>query len=504
MALAILTLLPWIVAWQDRPAGQQLWGVQPYNSVDTPVYFNYIEQVRSGELVLRDFYTTEEVPALFNPFWLLVGLFARLTGVSAFAAYQISRVALIPIFLLSLNALLIELNLNEKQRWRAILLVIASSGVGLLITGAARWFGQPIREILPDLQIPEYATFFIIHHSPHFIASVTLIILSFAAFLRATRTGRAAWALAGGLSALFLFLFHPYYVLLVYWVLAIYAALIAYRNKSLRSLKNAAIVAAVSLPAVIYYLYQLNVSHWLAEKAAQSITLSPPYWSLLIGLGFLLPLAAWGWRLIEDKESKGFLAVWSLVAVALVYSPFVFQRRFFEGLQIPLAVLASFAVSRIVSLGRQWSILPALSWALVFVVLGSSNVSVYLQHWRNPSYVSDDFIIAARWLRRNSPADAVVLADSSYQTQIPSLALRRVWVGHPHETLYVSSKLDLQRWFLSEPSPGSTKISALRQNGIDYVFLSRERGWPVDSALADKTNFQKVFDNDAVEIYKVL
>jgi hypothetical protein len=120
--------------------------------------------------------------------------------------------------------------------------------------------------------------------------------------------------------------------------------------------------------------------------------------------------------------------------------------------------------------------------------------------------VSDTLIEAMHWLRTNTPAEAVLLADDDYTAAIPVLAGRRVLrapglLTAPDE----ERRVRLQRTVLAgHPSP-----ALLRRYGLRYVFVApgqfRSEG-VVDPADLDRLDgLRLVYENaKGVRVYEVL
>lgn len=503
--LIFITSIPWLFAWWQTPTGSRLWGVQPYNEIDTPVYFSYINQVKDGAWLLKDFYTSENLPAMFNPFWLMVGWLARFLALSAFKAYQLARIILIPVFLVVLDFFLGELKIEGDRRWWTTLMVVFSSGLGALVGAILAFFHGSFNQLVPDIQIPEAFTFFTLFHSPHFIASITFILLTFALFLRAI--DRRSWrsAILAGLSALFLFQFHPYYILLIYAVTGSYAAWVFYKYH-FNAFKYLVAVVVISLPAVLYYYFQLKNS-LMAIKASQSVTLSPPLWALVVGYGLLIPLAVAGWKIWKKEypetwsKSASFIFIWLALSAALIYAPVVYQRRFFEGPQVAVAILASFGLLAATEFLKKFKMLDIIIWPLLAVLLLGSNVSIWEADWQSNSYLHDSFLQAAAWLRTTTPADSVIMVSRNTGNPLAALSSRTVWSGHGHETIFAQSKDLVVDWLFAPTINAAGKAALLKKLGINYIFYGSE-----ERALGrlPPDLFPQVFSNGDVQIYKVL
>ena len=203
-ALALLATLLANLAWIDGlrhvPAGARLSGLHTLNSEDTPTYYAWIEQARRGQLRFRQLFTSEpHEPALVNPLFLLIGAFARATGLGNAAAYHAARVllglAMVPLLYAFLRVCLP----GGPARAAARAILLFAGGLGWLF----RLAGAPPDRWPIDLWVPEASLFLSLVESPLNLASYGLWAGVSAAALRALAGGsnRALFA-CGAASAL--------------------------------------------------------------------------------------------------------------------------------------------------------------------------------------------------------------------------------------------------------------------------------------------------------------
>ena len=76
--MIIITGLPYLVGYLAAPAGLVYNGLHALSPGDVPIYYSYINQVKNGELLVKDLFTSEpQTVGTFNIWWLMVGLGAR-------------------------------------------------------------------------------------------------------------------------------------------------------------------------------------------------------------------------------------------------------------------------------------------------------------------------------------------------------------------------------------------------------------------------------------------
>ena len=120
----LITAAPYLYACLSAPEGYFYNGLHSLTPGDSPVYFSYINQIKAGNLVLRDYFTSElQEKGLINFFWLKVGLFARIFNLPADIAFHVFRLILIPIFLVILY-IFISYFFKEKNKRKVSLFFI--------------------------------------------------------------------------------------------------------------------------------------------------------------------------------------------------------------------------------------------------------------------------------------------------------------------------------------------------------------------------------------------
>ena len=85
-----LTLLPYLIGWSLSQGRQFMW--LSYNLDDSCAYLALMRQAADGSLRSLNLFTTDpQHGMLLNPFFLVLGWGARLTGLPLIAVYHLSR-----------------------------------------------------------------------------------------------------------------------------------------------------------------------------------------------------------------------------------------------------------------------------------------------------------------------------------------------------------------------------------------------------------------------------
>ncbi len=351
LLLLILTSAPYIYGYFNTPEEKFYLGFHFVSMGDIPVYYSYIEQVRDGNFLFENLFTSEPQAKFLNIFWLAIGIFAKIFSLSARLAFQLSRLLLIPFFVIFLYIFIAYFFQDKIKRKLILIFILFTSGIGGLLAGILDklpvnaekygYYNWPM-----DLWVAESNTFFTLYHTPHFIASLLLIIAVFFFALLAIENKKIKYSLAGGVCALALFQFHPYHVPTIALVLLIYVAGLSIRDKKIKwnALGQIMLIGLISFPSFAYHFYLLQTDYVTAAKANLNVTLTTSPILTVISYGFLLVFALIGaavWIKHHNFQNKKlFIMVWMFVQFLAIYLPLNWQRRLTEGLQIPMAMLA--------------------------------------------------------------------------------------------------------------------------------------------------------------------
>jgi len=515
----VLMAAPYIYGAVTAPEQMVYTGIHHLTPGDTNVFLSMIEQVKQGENIFINLYTSESQERLFiNPLWLSVGWFAKLTGTSNLLTLHIVRSFWIVVFMFVVYLFLAYV--LKKQRWRklVLLLVVFSSGLGVFFNPFLFDINN-ITEHPTDIWVAESITFLTLYHSPHLTASLTLIVLTFLLMLMAFRTNKVRYSVGAGIACLFLLWFHPFNGPTVYFTLFTFLVIVFLQNRKIiwSYIRHCVIMGVIPIPAVAY-LYWLNQTDWVIRNwAAQNILMSPSVWMFLIGYGFLVPLAVFGSVRVTKHPSfeKLFIIAWALSSSLLIYFPISFQRRMSEGLHIPLAILTGVAVIYLLkryqkkdgSLGTKAFvilILLAVFLPLTNIQIVGQDFHLYSSKKELPYYLHQDEVEAMHWLREAATEREVIF--SSYYTGnfIPAYSGRIVWIGHGPQTINLIEKRETTDWFWLDDSEDSQKKTFLHDENIRFVYYGQKEKELGTYDPATKKYLSEVFQNGQVAIYSVL
>jgi hypothetical protein len=251
------------------------------------------------------------------------------------------------------------------------------------------------------------------------------------------------------------------------------------------------------MPPALYGYLAIARNPILSSWAAQNQTLSPPPWSYALGYGIVLILALVGiWQAVLRRQRRDvFLVSWALTTALLIYIPHSLQRRLVTGLIVPLGALATIGWY---ALPRRWRFGEWIVWACASLtplfMLGIFFVMIFGHH--HTLYLTRDERDAFRWMAKETPQEALVIAAPQTGLYIPAWAGQRVIYGHPFETANANlRRTQVERFF-------SQGVRSLPYRA-DYVFYGpRERALRQDD-WSPAPSWDIVYQKGSVTIYAI-
>ncbi|PWT93606.1 MAG: hypothetical protein C5B54_01590 [Acidobacteria bacterium] len=461
--------------WQRVPQTSYT-GIRPMNATDYNVNLSWIEQSRSGKILLRNpFDSLESKGFLIRPLYFVLSYPFAITSWSNTGVLHIIRLFCGVILLLALIRQIKVFEENSRTVFVTFLLLLFTSGAGV---GVRRWLPGSI-----DLNIPEGNLFLTLGETPHFLYSLFLLWSAIAGFYAAANGKRTLWIPIIALALLWWE--HPFDVV----ILGVVTGINIWQLKQSQRIRYAIGVILVSVPAVLYYHHIRNLPSFRGWEA-QNIMLSPSFLSFLSGFAPLIlcsiPTIV---QIRQDSRRLIFLWSWIVAQFLLVHAPVDFQRRLIFGVEFPLALLAAMAI-------QKWK------WPLIagFILIASmTNVYVMSNQIREistrrmPYYLPDSYQKAFHALEQKPDEGAVV---SGYITGnfIPGYTGHPVYLGHSLLTPQIASRKKEASEFFANPTR-----EFLLNNKIRYVFCGLEEHCP-QQLPADWTS---IYTGSAIAVFQV-
>jgi hypothetical protein len=562
-SLALLVAsLPYLIGYAAATP-ETVFNGFPLDLEDSYSHLAKMQQGLSGTWRYRLLFTPEDHPGVYlNTFYLALGNFSRLSGLSLLATYHLARLLTGALLLGTAYRFISDFLMDRVQRRMAFLFLVSSSGLGWLLIAVSGSF-TPGGLTPMDFWLLDAYTFLTLMTFPHMILAIALLLLLFRHTLIFWEKGGLGHLFSSFALALALTVIHPFSPLLYGVVLAAYYGLLVVTRgfdvsvarqagrvlspskgarqpsagRSADSTKSEgtdparwrpvislAGLGLLPLPLVVYSAKVLRNDPIFASWSAQNVTPSPPIVYTLLGYGLLTMLAIPGGIYLWRKGGRGrFLVLWMVAALILMYLPFKFQRRMVEGLQVPVSIVATaglyawlrpwLACSRLARwLAARRYPTPRLLAVITFLLVAFAAMSnlYFLAALgaaaleRSPQlYYSPDEIAAIEWLGQHTSSKATVLSSYEVGGLIPARIGHPVYWGHWCETAFLPQKEADAVTIFAADTDQATRHALLAQYGIAYLFYGpRERALG-DFNPEDKPYLMRIFSNSEVSIYRV-
>ncbi len=463
-----------------------------------------LPQLREGYLLVKNLFTSELQPRIFfAPSYLPMALLGWILPWNNFLLVQLGRFFYTLLFFITAFKLF-KLFKLPNLFWLLLLLGF-SSGFGFFLNWA-----------IPnsaDLWIPEINTFHSILFSPNVIFSQILMMLSFLTFYKGYSLQKGKYFLLSGMFTTLLAFEHQFDAVTILLTILLFLILTEKKLKILL-LKIFSFWSLFLGPLLVFIIYFFLIrQNWLSLIwTSQNNLYSPPLLAYisgfgLIGIGAFLEIMKG--RKNDNSSSYNLIFCWLLAVMLLIYSPLPFQRRFGEGVHIPLVILASYYLWGLVKKIKK---IP-FQFCLFLLLLFSTTTNFYLLYLdikayqtnpnQSPFYIYQEDLTALEWLRRNSNENDIILADGLYSPLIPGLIGRTVYFGHTVGTALTidpEKKIEqVKNFFFYDSDEMRQKF--LENNKITFFFLGKKASDSPDFLTWEKkAYFKKVYESSHTKI----
>ena len=513
LVLGFVTTIPYVLAALRTPPGCAFSGVLTAYD-DTFAYFAWMRQGADAHLLMCDPFTSETQPCeFFLPLWAVLGFVSRVFRVPIPIAFHIARV-FGGLLLLVVARAVAGCVMRSRIRLKYTLWLYGlSGGLGWLVyvlkhggdlLGGAPGSGSA------DLDLPEAIAFRSIFSQVHFAIGAALACGAIKLFFTAIVEKRTNRALIAGMLASLLAVVHPYMVVVVCGVSGVALAALPWVSGARREasaqarsaqagclrtqraaqagcLRTLVAFGVGAFPGIAYLIYLNQSNVVLHEWLKITDTFSPPPWEYALGFGLVSALAVVGFGLLWKRHVPygRLLLIWTVVQAALLYAPVSYQRRFVEGLQLPLSVAASVALFSIARKrlkdGADRHRAFFMTGALVFAsltnvgfVVGQIAVRGAGTAGADPRrYVPVDLLSALDWIRANSAAGSVLFSSYLTGNIAPSVTGRGVFLGHYAQTRHSAEKGPLVSAFFNNTMSEEAARRLFNEHRVRYVIYGQ-------------------------------
>jgi hypothetical protein len=399
----------------------------------------------------------------------------------------------------------------------------------LNIDAVTRWFYQSLP--IDGLQ---RLLWYQPHHSTAYALGLsTLLVLAQA---REPLTARI-FAFCGCLLAICL-LFSTFAAIMLTMMVALMACVMVVRSRRWIALATGALAGAVPLALAVLLSSRLRYVDTsgpaLVQVLVNPMAVSNPVVALLLSFGPMLILGGVGAFLAIRRDAAEFVAIWAVIVVSFLFYFFVDVRdhqfvyvgwRSGHFLFVAFGVLVAFALQE---LWRKGGMIRAagltISALLALLAFPTFAIDYYNTQDitnRNPAdpytwtlIVTNDELSAYEWLRRSTPANAIVQVapharEGRRWADVPAFAERRMSAGLPISMVPLAkyeaaSGRVLELFQEHDPDEAYNRAARL---GIDYLILGppeRSKYPEFEATLrARPGRFREAFRSGDVAIYLV-
>ncbi len=480
---------------------------------DETDYAANISMMHAGELgewaYQMRFTSEESPPAFLRMFYILLGHISKWLQLDTETTYHFARWFFGFIALYSIYQLCLKTFPKRKQARTAFLLASLGSGLGWL----QLMLGAPLEPISPiDFWLIDTYVFFSISLFPAFSFTLALMAGAITLYMDFLNTGkwRIIWMIC--LLAVASQITNPIAFAAVNLSFAGSVIFSWWKNKKIipSQFYPLSVIAIAQIPLLAYNFIVLSRDPLWSNYTLQNQTLSPPPAYYFWGLAPFCMFAIWGiiHAFYEKDKNMILLAIWSLPAILLAYSPVLIQRRFTIGLTIPLGILAIYGLQHVIQLISarypavtkregviNFAYVLTASISTIYLILGSS---LFMQTRPTENFYSQDLENAFLWLDENAKPNEFVLGSTETGQLAAQRTKLKVYIGHEIETLYFENKKEAVEAYYT----GSAAKDWMQQTPIQWVIYGPyEKN--VSEVFIPYPDLEIVYENETVKIYRV-
>ena len=493
----VLILSPYLFAAQMNNASSVFGGFL-INPIDGHSYLAKMQQGMRGEWRFVLPYTAEAGKGAFLfLFYLGLGHLGRILNLPLIILFHSVRI-IGAIFLLGV-LYFFNKKLFKEKRYQNLSFAICALGSGL------GWIVIFAGLFSSDFWVAEAYPFLSMYTNPHFSIGLSLMIL-------VLMPGRKTSAIADLCLGVGLGIIQPFAVVIVLIVKAGQIIVDSFEIKGvspgfLNSEKlSAALAFAIGGGGILVYQYWSILSDpVLAIWNSQNITESPTITDLIVSLSPTLILAVFGVKKAWQSKEGRSLVIWAAASLILVLIPWNLQRRFLTGIYVPLAGLAVFGLTNLDKTKRLSFRFSATAFLILVIptnmIVLVSGIQAAVRH--DPKIFQEREIYSGlTWINENTPRDALILSDEEIGLLIPSITGRRVFYGHPFETINAEMEKQFLREFISKNQDDLFYDRTISEREVNFLFLFGDVSEPLEGWIISR-ELDLEYENKRVRIFQV-
>ncbi len=408
---------------------------------DQAIYIGDVEQIRSGALGVKDLYAPMPQTPFWHPTFVLIGLVARITGMSSVVALTGALWLATAAAVFLLHSVSRAMAKNEQDASMATLLILVAGGFGWVATIVWQGADIPWRgHVLPDLASEAFLSPNL-YMGPHVILAygllpyVLLCLWRSATSDSALPTDRAGWVAAFAVT-----LVHPYVVPTIGLFIVISLAWNgrrAFWNAARSYVPYGVAMCVGAIPHVWSQFANASARGLLMQNNCPIEPVWIWFFAFAPWIGFILARLSFRMKLRRDEM---WIPIWLVAAILAVALPFKWDIKIAESWH---AALVWLAIPVLVLLRDRFCRVRIMTVACV-VILSISSVLELTQQLpyargiisdKLPMYANASDMDAWKWVRANTPPTVRVLPPNEFVGIWSAPFMQRSsWIGHPFDT----------------------------------------------------------------------
>jgi hypothetical protein len=475
-AVAVFSVVPLAVLVRHAGAHDLVFsGVDGPFPADQFQYLSWVRQFGDHLLVANQFDIAASSRVFLHPMFLVSGLLSSL-GVSTSLAYLLWKPVAVVLLCLGFRAYVTRFLTAGWERACALLIALfcAVPVAALMdwgsIDSSPDFFSGVARvtaELFPaELTWGYLPTVIAVGLMPLFLLGAERLVRPFSEKADPHRRRNTLLLAACGATVSWL---HPWQGEIV---LVTVLGAIAVAGFGRRYLALAAPVVAVAAPLAYYAVLSRADSAWKLAQHANAVSGQAgghiPAGATLLALAPIAIPALWGIRGRPADFGERMLLLWP-VGTALVFmllSP-SFPQHAFEGLSLPLAILAVRGLARI-ERPVAWTLAFALALTIPGTAWALDTMRKNMNSGQQPFYLTRDEQSAFDYLRMSREPGGV-LPTAYLGPLVPDRTGRRTWVGHVSWTPDFEGRLRETEALFYGKLPSDRAVALVRSSGASFV-----------------------------------
>lgn len=487
--VATVAVLPQVWAYINAPEGYFFTGLNFTTNYDDiqGVYMAAMLRSSTGEILYREAFDPELAPVFHMPVYVFLGKIVALTSWSVPFVYHLASFTISFGFSVFLFKLL-QIFFSDLRRQILAFSLAIFGGFFLLRTQEA---------------IGIFSFF-----TPHLVISEASLLYSlYLLFLISTKKNFPLKNLVNFFfSTLILAILHPWMLIpmsffYLFWSCYLFRKRVKFGRTNLIVFL---IILCNSVPFLIYYRLSLPWTRLPLEV----------YWYfLLLTYGIIFPISIVSVvRIIREGVIRShrdklylFFAFWLITQLIFIHLPIFFQRKFIEGMFLPVSVFSVLTIDLLVKKYKLESLINIV-YSKAFLYISIGVIVNYLLHlaWLPNNYVYRriEEKEAAVILTDRANRDQIILASPQTGILFAHLVNIKIFAGQKHQTPNFKEKEEFIKNYYGGDLSFSDRRRMLEGKKICYVYYGPEERNIGSIDLSGEDYLAEFFKNDLITIYK--